>query len=71
MGGANRDGTLNHRQSPAALHLNVRAQAEPARRNANTLTTGGKAKPLKAPKKAAKDYDSDDQAYLDKKRAGA
>lgn len=32
--------------------------------------TGGKAKPLKAPKKAAKDMDEDDKAFLEKKRAG-
>ncbi|ROW05505.1 hypothetical protein VSDG_00447 [Cytospora chrysosperma] len=31
---------------------------------------GGKAKPLKAPKKGAKDLDEDDLAYLEKKRAG-
>ncbi|KAH7310509.1 translation machinery associated TMA7 [Stachybotrys elegans] len=30
---------------------------------------GGKAKPLKAAKKAAKDYDEDDMAFLEKKRA--
>ncbi|KAH8168801.1 translation machinery associated TMA7 domain-containing protein [Sarocladium implicatum] len=30
---------------------------------------GGKAKPLKAPKKQNKDLDDDDQAYLEKKRA--
>ncbi|ROW09509.1 hypothetical protein VMCG_02176 [Cytospora schulzeri] len=30
---------------------------------------GGKAKPLKAPKKGAKDLDEDDLAYLEKKRA--
>ena len=32
--------------------------------------SGGKAKPLKAPKKQNKDLDDDDQAYLEKKRAG-
>lgn len=32
--------------------------------------TGGKAKPLKAPKKAAKDMDEDDKAFLEKKKAG-
>lgn len=32
--------------------------------------TGGKAKPLKAPKKGPKDLDEDDLAYLEKKRAG-
>ncbi|KAF4460458.1 Translation machinery associated TMA7 [Fusarium albosuccineum] len=31
---------------------------------------GGKAKPLKAAKKAQKDLDDDDKAFLEKKRAG-
>jgi hypothetical protein len=31
---------------------------------------GGKVKPLKAPKKQAKDLDEDDLAYMEKKRAG-
>ncbi|KFA65940.1 hypothetical protein S40285_02395 [Stachybotrys chlorohalonatus IBT 40285] len=30
---------------------------------------GGKAKPLKAPKKGTKDYDEDDLAFQEKKRA--
>ncbi|KAH8882602.1 translation machinery associated TMA7 [Thozetella sp. PMI_491] len=30
---------------------------------------GGKAKPLKAPKKEKKDMDEDDKAFLEKKRA--
>ncbi|AEO67122.1 uncharacterized protein THITE_2115942 [Thermothielavioides terrestris NRRL 8126] len=30
---------------------------------------GGKAKPLKAPKKAAKELDEEDKAFLEKKRA--
>ncbi|KAK3399850.1 translation machinery associated TMA7 [Sordaria brevicollis] len=30
---------------------------------------GGKAKPLKAPKKEKKDLDDDDKAFLEKKRA--
>ncbi|KAL8285077.1 hypothetical protein RB601_006506 [Gaeumannomyces tritici] len=30
---------------------------------------GGKAKPLKAPKKGNKDLDEDDKAFLEKKRA--
>ncbi|KAI5462824.1 translation machinery associated TMA7 [Mariannaea sp. PMI_226] len=30
---------------------------------------GGKAKPLKAAKKQNKEYDDDDKAFLDKKRA--
>lgn len=34
------------------------------------FSPGGKAKPLKAPKKAAKDLDSEDEAFLEKKRAG-
>ncbi|MCJ1312369.1 hypothetical protein MMC25_006043 [Agyrium rufum] len=32
---------------------------------------GGKAKPLKAPKKEKKDLDEDDLAYLEKKKAEA
>ncbi|KAB5554950.1 translation machinery associated TMA7 [Coniochaeta sp. 2T2.1] len=31
---------------------------------------GGKAKPLKAPKKEKKELDEEDKAFLDKKRAG-
>ena len=31
---------------------------------------GGKAKPLKAPKKAQKELDEDDLAFLEKQRAG-
>ncbi|KAB5539510.1 translation machinery associated TMA7 [Coniochaeta sp. 2T2.1] len=31
---------------------------------------GGKAKPLKAPKKEKKELDDEDKAFLDKKRAG-
>lgn len=38
--------------------------------NAFFTTTGGKAKPLKAAKKAQKDMDEDDLAFLEKKRAG-
>ncbi|KAK7447279.1 hypothetical protein Landi51_07154 [Colletotrichum acutatum] len=37
--------------------------------NAFLTTTGGKAKPLKAAKKAQKDMDEDDLAFLEKKRA--
>lgn len=33
-------------------------------------SAGGKAKPLKAPKKVAKDMDDDDKAFLEKKKAG-
>ncbi|PSS20281.1 hypothetical protein M430DRAFT_41611 [Amorphotheca resinae ATCC 22711] len=32
---------------------------------------GGKAKPLKAPKKAAKELDEEDKAFLEKQRADA
>ncbi|KAK9385044.1 translation machinery associated TMA7 [Lipomyces mesembrius] len=32
---------------------------------------GGKAKPLKAPKKERKDVDEDDKAFLEKKKAEA
>ena len=32
---------------------------------------GGKAKPLKAPKKEKKELDEDEKAYLEKKKAGA
>jgi hypothetical protein len=31
---------------------------------------GGKAKPLKAPKKEKKELDEDDKAFLEKKKAG-
>jgi Translation machinery associated TMA7 len=34
------------------------------------FSTGGKIKPLKAPKKDKKDLDDDDKAFLEKKRAG-
>ena len=34
------------------------------------FSLGGKAKPLKAPKKAQKDLDEDDLAFLEKQRAG-
>jgi hypothetical protein len=36
----------------------------------NPSTTGGKVKPLKQAKKAQKDLDEDDMAFLEKKRAG-
>ncbi|KAK9374633.1 translation machinery associated TMA7 [Lipomyces chichibuensis] len=32
---------------------------------------GGKAKPLKAPKKERKEFDDEDKAFLDKKKAEA
>lgn len=34
------------------------------------LSTGGKVKPLKQAKKATKELDEDDKAFLEKKRAG-
>lgn len=37
---------------------------------ADVAKTGGKAKPLKAAKKDAKEYDDEDKAFLEKKRAG-
>ncbi|KAL2758937.1 hypothetical protein ACRALDRAFT_2017810 [Sodiomyces alcalophilus JCM 7366] len=36
----------------------------------NMNRQGGKAKPLKAPKKAVRELDEDDKAFLEKKRAG-
>lgn len=33
-------------------------------------TTGGKAKPLKAPKKEKKEVDEDDKAFQEKQKAG-
>ena len=36
----------------------------------NPSITGGKVKPLKQAKKAQKDLDEDDMAFLEKKRAG-
>ena len=34
------------------------------------MSPGGKAKPLKAPKKASKDLDEDDMAFREKQKAG-
>ncbi|KAF5022491.1 hypothetical protein F66182_5463 [Fusarium sp. NRRL 66182] len=59
MGGANREGQLF---SPH--HLFQRTQ------KTNPSKTGGKVKPLKQAKKAQKDLDDDDKAFLEKKRAG-
>lgn len=39
-------------------------------RSSLTPRTGGKVKPLKGPKKQAKDLDDDDKAFQDKQRAG-
>lgn len=38
---------------------------------ADIWETGGKAKPLKAAKKATKELDDEDKAFLEKKKAGA
>ena len=38
--------------------------------NALSLLQGGKAKPLKAPKKEKKDLDEDEIAYREKQKAG-
>ena len=38
--------------------------------DAESLLPGGKAKPLKAPKKEKKDLDEDEIAYRDKQKAG-
>lgn len=37
---------------------------------ADIWETGGKAKPLKAAKKATKELDDEDKAFLEKKKAG-
>lgn len=52
--------------------LNHSPTASPRHRQRLTppTTTGGKAKPLKAAKKANKELDEDDLAFLEKKRAG-
>lgn len=57
MGGANREGKQD------LLHVFPAIVADLAK-------TGGKAKPLKAAKKQAKDLDDDDKAFQEKKRAG-
>lgn len=41
-----------------------------AQTNADSLSQGGKAKPLKAPKKEKKDLDEDEVAYREKQKAG-
>ncbi|RGP61483.1 coiled-coil domain-containing protein 72 [Fusarium sporotrichioides] len=58
MGGANREGSFTHF---GKLHFD--------RQSTNPSITGGKVKPLKQAKKAQKDLDEDDMAYLEKKRA--
>lgn len=60
MGGANREGLPNP----------IRPKPSRIASLTDNWNTGGKAKPLKAPKKGAKDLDEDDLAYLEKKRAG-
>jgi hypothetical protein len=57
MGGQNREG-----RSPKSEFRHTSA--------ANNKALGGKIKPLKAAKKDKKEYDEEDQAFLDKKRAG-
>lgn len=58
--------------SPYLFVLNHSPTASPRHRQTLTppTTTGGKAKPLKAAKKANKELDEDDLAFLEKKRAG-
>ncbi|KXH33952.1 hypothetical protein CSIM01_02287 [Colletotrichum simmondsii] len=69
MGGASREG----KQSAVPSHrMGQPSLFRPSRRVADNdflTTTGGKAKPLKAAKKAQKDMDEDDLAFLEKKRA--
>ncbi|CEI62655.1 unnamed protein product [Fusarium venenatum] len=59
MGGSNREGSFTHF---GKLYSD--------RQRTNPSITGGKVKPLKQAKKAQKDLDEDDMAYLEKKRAG-
>lgn len=59
MGGANREGSFTHF---GKLRFD--------RQRTNPSITGGKVKPLKQAKKAQKDLDEDDMAFLEKKRAG-
>lgn len=61
MGGSNREGK---RALCSVCPVNHPAFAN------RFPSTGGKAKPLKAPKKGTKDYDEDDLAFQEKKRAG-
>lgn len=51
-------------RNPRRLHHGLNIPAD------KKSIPGGKAKPLKAPKKAAKDMDDDDKAFLEKKKAG-
>lgn len=53
-------------QTELVRTTSLKAQLYPA-----DTTTGGKAKPLKAPKKAPKaELDDEDKAFLEKQRAG-
>lgn len=58
MGGTNREG-----ERSSGCQLNNTPLADPS-------LLGGKVKPLKQAKKANKDLDDDDKAFLEKKRAG-
>lgn len=57
MGGNSREGQSNHPMSRSCSYV-------------EKLCTGGKAKPLKAPKKEKKELDEDEIAYRDKQKAG-
>lgn len=57
MGGNSREGQPNSSLRKSCSH-------------ANKLYAGGKAKPLKAPKKEKKELDEDEIAYRDKQKAG-
>ena len=59
MGGNSREG-----RSSAMTILDIHSLTAP------TFSAGGKAKPLKAPKKEKKDMDDDEIAYRDKQKAG-
>lgn len=58
MAGGNREGDFLSSQNLQALFAN------------QCTSSGGKAKPLKAPKKASKDLDEDDIAFREKQKAG-
>lgn len=57
------------RSSTSPKHLPVSLRRFLQVKMGGSNREGGKAKPLKAPKKGAKDLDEDDLAYLEKKRA--
>lgn len=65
MGGANRDGW-----SPLSPARSTWNKYGPPYESQLTKFTGGKAKPLKAPKKQNKEMDEEDIAFAEKKKAG-